>query len=60
MRQLALRTRELEMNCVCTLGVEGTIKSMFRHLPVLKTEVGNKNSEKYNIAIKHGFLKGAF
>jgi hypothetical protein len=58
---IGMENKELEVNDVCTLRLEGVIKSTFRHLPVLVTEVMNKGkSTKYKLATKHGFLKGTF
>jgi hypothetical protein len=51
---IGMENKELEVHDVCTLKLEGIIKSTFRHLPVLVTEVMNK------LATKHGFLKGTF
>jgi hypothetical protein len=48
----------LEVNDICTLRLEGVIKSTFRHLPVLITEV--VSGTKYVLATKHGYLKGFF
>ncbi len=48
----------LEVNDICTLRLEGVIKSTFRHLPVLITEV--ISGTKYVLATKHGYLKGLF
>jgi hypothetical protein len=39
---IGMENKELEVNDVCTLRLEGTIKSTFRHLPVLVAEVVNK------------------
>jgi hypothetical protein len=58
-----MENKELVVNDVCTLRLENAIKSTFRQLPVLVTEVMNKGkskSTKYKLATKHGFLKGTF
>jgi hypothetical protein len=46
------------VNDICTLRLEGVIKSTFHHLPVLITEV--VSGTKYVLATKRGYLKGLF
>jgi hypothetical protein len=51
-----MENKELDVNDVCTLRLEGVKKSTFQHIPVLITEVINKGkSTKYKLATKHGF-----
>jgi hypothetical protein len=58
---IGMENKELEVNDVCTFRLDSSIKSTFRHLPVLITEVVSKGkSTKYKVATKHGFLKETF
>jgi hypothetical protein len=51
-----MENKELDVNDVCTLRLEGVKKSTFHHITVLTTEVINKGkSIKYKLATKHGF-----
>jgi hypothetical protein len=56
-----VKKKVLEINDICTMTMDKSIKSVFRHLPVMiRTVIPRGSTYRYKICTKHGHLQGAF